>query len=50
MIKRLLALLMVLVLLTVFLSAAAGERVEADAEVVKGPVAKTIDDLNAMAW
>lgn len=48
MIKRLLAFLMVLVLLTVSLSATAGEGVEADAEVVKGPVAKTIDDLNAM--
>ena len=47
MIKRLLAFLMALVLLAVSLSAAA-EEAEADAEVIQGPVAKTIDDLNAM--
>ena len=43
MIKRLLTLLTVLVLLTVSSSAA-----EEEAEAVTGPVAKTIDDLNAM--
>ena len=48
MIKRLLAFLMTLVLLTVSLYATAEEGAEADAEAVKGPVAKTMDDLNAM--
>ena len=44
MIKRSLAFLMALVLLAVSLSAAAAEGAEADAEVIKGPVAKTIDE------